>query len=67
MGLDRVYIKNMKTYKQLVEYLGEAQYHYYMGGGHYFQFEEEMIKFIYGKAPTREEIEAAATAFATEK
>jgi hypothetical protein len=55
----------MKTYKQLVEYLGREHYHYYMGGGDYFTFEEEMIKFIYGKAPTMEEIEAAAEAFAT--
>jgi hypothetical protein len=57
----------MKTYKQVVEYLGRQKYHYYMGGGSYFQFEEELIKFIYGKVPTAEEIEAAAEAFATKK
>jgi hypothetical protein len=50
----------MKTYKQVVEYLGEAQYHYHMGGGSRptLEFDADLIEFIYGKAPTAPELVA---------
>lgn len=65
MGLNRWYIGIMKTYKQVVEYLGEAQYHYHMGGGGRptLEFDELMIEFIYGQAPSAAELTAVERGF----
>jgi len=54
-------MKTTKTYQEVIEWLGECQYHTLMGGGSRYggPSAAELCEFLFGKTPSFEEIRTA--------